>query len=391
MPGTVRMRGNPQNLIVWRSKNMVWREAFIRWFGPGLFGGTTFGKWMHLLWDNNFAVSPSRWTKTLTLTGQCAPNSLFRWMDQRKMNSNGHDIEVPPPVFVIGHWRTGTTHLHQLLTVDRRFAYPNNYQVMYPDTFLTGESVRARMLGFFLPGHRPMDNVNWTILSPQEDEFALCVLTSLSPYMSFAFPRRREHYDRYLTLRDVDEGELAEWKAAMRHYLQKLTWKLQRPLVLKSPPHTCRIRLLLELFPEAKFVHIHRNPYDVFPSSRRMFEANFAWHGMQRPRLHDLDDWILKQYRTMFEVFFEERGLIPAGHYHEVAYEDVERDPVGQVQRIYEALNLPPFEEVKPDLEQYVQSIAGYQKNSYPELPPELRRRIAEQWKFCFEEWGYPL
>jgi hypothetical protein len=92
----------------------------------------------------------------------------------------------------------------------------------------------------------------------------------------------------------------------------------------------------------------------------------------------------------MHDAFFEDRRLIPPGQYHEVRFEDLEADPIGQVQRIYEALDLPAFSATRPALERYVEGLRGYQKNEFPALPPALRRRIADAWRPCFEQWGYP-
>src|SRR5207245_5469736 len=83
-----------------------------------------------------------------------------------------------------------------------------------------------------------------------------------------SFPQRYEHYTRYLTFAGVPAAELEEWKRTMVWFLKKLTLRYRRPIVLKSPPHTARIRLLLELFPEARFVNIHRDHGAVFLSCR---------------------------------------------------------------------------------------------------------------------------
>src|SRR6185436_8984100 len=125
------------------------------------------------------------------------------------------------------------------------------------------------------PPKRPMDNVEWTMKSPQEDEFALCILCGKSPCTAWIFPKQREHYDRYLTFRGVSDEEIKQWQDTLMWFLKKLTWKVQRPLILKSPPHTCRIKLLLQIFPDARFVHIHRDPYTVFSSSRKTFLVNY--------------------------------------------------------------------------------------------------------------------
>jgi hypothetical protein len=368
---------------------MAWREAFLRWFGPGMLGGITFGDWVRLLRDNRFDISPRRLLRAMAITGQSAQNSVMRWVEERRYGQLVADAEVLPPIFVLGHWRSGTTHLHNLLAVDERFAFPNNYQTFFPHALLSMESVQSRFIQWFLPARRPMDNVEWTMRSPQEDEFALCIMTFMSPCMGWFFPKRREHYDRYLTFRGVCEREVAQWQSALVAYLKRLSWKYKRPLVLKSPPHTGRIRRLLEIFPSAKFVHVHRDPYAVFASTRKTLTVNFAMHCLQRPPLEDLDEWIIRQYRAMHEAFFEERGLIPPGQYHEVCFEELEADPVGQMRRLYEALGLPAFSVARPALERYVNGIRGYKKNEFPELPVALRRRIADAWRLCFEQWGY--
>src|SRR5262249_47989592 len=155
------------------------------------------------------------------------------------------------------------------------------------------------------------------------------------------------------------------------------SFKYGKPLVLKSPGHTSRIRLLLDLFPKAKFVHIYRNPYDVFRSTQHMIRTAAPWWALQRPDYSDLEERTFRQYREVFEVFFEERRLIPKGHFHEIRFEKLEADPVGQLRAMYEALSLPDFGHVEPALRRYLAALTGYRKNTLPELPTDLRLRVA--------------
>ncbi len=310
-----------------------------------------------------------------------------KWFYGRKVRNT----RVDPPLFILGIWRSGTTHLHNLLAQDDRFACPTTYQVSFPHTFLTTERINARLLGFFLPKKRPMDNVAFGFVEPQEDEFALCSLTGRAVPMAWAFPQRAGHYGRYLTLRDASASEVAEWKSALAWLVRKLSFKHGKPLILKSPGHTCRIRLLLDLFPDARFVHIRRNPYDVFRSTQHWMRTGTPVWALKREDFSDLDDRTLRRYREVYDAFFEERGLIPKGHFHEIGFEALEADPIGQLRSIYEALALPDFRQVEPTLRRYVESLSGYQKNTLPELPPDLRVRIAGEWRRCFEEWGYPV
>ena len=179
------------------------------------------------------------------------------------------------------------------------------------------------------------------------------------------------------------------WKHALTTFLKKLTVRYGRPLVLKSPPHTARIRLLLGLFPDARFVHIHRDPYVVFRSTRHMIRAVQPLYHLRKGPVQDGDDRIISVYTEMYDAYFEERALIPEGRLCEVAFDDLEREPVGVVGSIYESLGLSGFEELRPRLEGYLGSIAGYRKNRHDELAEPLRRRIAHDWGRSFDEWGY--
>jgi hypothetical protein len=184
--------------------------------------------------------------------------------------------------------------------------------------------------------------------------------------------------------------EIAAWKLAFLNFVRKLARKYGRPAVLKSPPHTARIKLILDVFPQAKFVHIHRNPYAVFPSARHTFLVNMNLQRLQKPRLADLDEHIIARYREMYDAFFAQRDLVPAGHYCEIAYEELDREPIDVMRSIYTALDLPDFKTVAPALKGYLDSIAGYKKNVFKPLDSALRERIAHEWGRCFEEWGYP-
>jgi omega-hydroxy-beta-dihydromenaquinone-9 sulfotransferase len=370
---------------------MAWRDTFLKHFGPGLLGGIALGDWLKLLRENRFTISPGCLPRAMAISAHACNNSVVSRIERQRFGEKLKDVAVHPPLFILGHWRSGTTHLHNLMAVDDHWAYPNSYQTLYPHVFLTNEALNSRLIQPFMPPRRPMDNVEWTLKSPQEDEFAIANATCISPCIGWVFPQRREFYQRFLTLRNVSESELALWKSGLMQFLKKLTLKYNRPLVLKSPQHTCRIRLLLGLFPDARFVHIHRDPYVVFQSSRHTYQTVIELHRVQRYRTDELDSWILGQYREMYDVFFEERSLIPAGRYHEMSFEQLEIDPIGQMRAMYQALDLPDFAQVKPALKQYVGSIAGYQKNSFGSLSNELREQVAERCRPCFEEWGYAV
>ena len=354
--------------------------------------GITVRGWWRLLKENRFRIAPAYWHRALFVTLISLLNSWFRRREEKRYGTQVLATPiVRPPLFVLGHWRSGTTHLHNLIAEDRaQFAYANTYQVVNPHTFLTTEDDFSRRFSFLLPSTRPMDNMALSFESPQEDEFALLLDSFRSLYLGVSFPHRQVYYERYLTFRDVPRAEIEEWKASFLWFTQKLTFKYgDKAIVFKSPPHTARVRLLLEMFPDAKFVHIHRHPYAVYRSLQHYFDTAAWYMYLQKPDLEALERTILARYVALNDALFADIPLIPAGQFHEIRYDDLDRDPVVQVGQLYEKLSLPGFEAFRPNLQRYVDSLSGYKKNEFRELPPDVREKVSTHWRRCFEAWGY--
>jgi LPS sulfotransferase NodH len=351
--------------------------------------GMALGDWWALLRRHHFAIDLRHLPRALVQTAVSASNSVGARMERWRYADRIEAARVEAPLFILGHYRSGTTHLHNLLALDPQFAAPTFFQALNPHTFLTTERFAAPVADRLIVRRRHQDEMALGAGVPSEDEFASCAMTGLSPYMAWCFPEDGADYDRYLTFRDAHESEVVRWGHALTTFLKKLTVRYARPLVLKSPPHTARIRLLLGLFPDARFVHIRRDPYVVFRSTRHMIRAGQRLYHLRGGPIQDSDDRIISVYAEMYDTYFEERGLIPEGRLCEVGFEDLEHDPVGVVCSVYEALGLSDFEDVRPRLEGYLGSIAGYRKNRHDELPEPLRRRIADEWGRSFDEWGY--
>jgi hypothetical protein len=293
-----------------------------------------------------------------------------------------------PPIFIIGHWRSGTTYLHELLVLDDRFAFPTTYECFAPSHFLISDWLVAKYMKFLLPEKRPMDNMaaGWDL--PQEDEFALCNLGIGSPYKTMAFPNRPPQDTEYLDLKELGPDDLARWKAGMGLFLKRVAYRKPRPIVLKSPPHTARVRTLLELFPDAKFVHIVRDPVNVFLSTVRLWRSLYQVQGLQVDKGQDVSEYVLSTFERMYESFEEDRQLLRAGHYFEVRYEDLVANPVEQIRAMYQRLNLGDFEHVRPQLEAFLETKKDYQTNRF-EPPAEVRSMVLERWTDFARRYGY--
>ncbi len=344
-----------------------------------------------MLAQNGFRVSPAYLHRAAAITGASIGNSAFAAIENLRFAKQIAAVgDIKAPLFILGHWRSGTTYLHDLIAQDQaQFSYANTYQVVNPLTFLTTENVLTRLLSGMLPETRPMDNMALSFKSPQEDEFAPLLMTGASVYLGSSFPDRMNHYENHLSFETAEPEVRAAWQAAFLQFCKKLALKNPRPLVLKSPPHTARIKLLLETFPDARFVHIHRDPYRVFQSQRHFFDTAGWYTYMQKPDPAEIDAGILRRYVAMYDAYFADRDLIPAGRLHEVRYDALEADPVGQVAQIYDALALDGFAGFAPRLQTYVDSLKSYKKNRFDGLSDDDRETVARHWHRSFEVWGY--
>jgi hypothetical protein len=365
------------------------RPAKRREWAPRIWEGCDFFGWLRLLARNRFAVHWSCLYIAVVVTVVSFFHLLLRlvqeaWLGRRIARTSLRQA----PLFILGHWRTGTTFLHELLILDKRHTYPNTYECLEPNHFLLTEGFITRWLHFLMPSRRPMDNMAAGWDRPQEDEFALCMLGLPSPYLTIAFPNRPPQYPEYLDLVGLSPRALDAWKRGFVGFLRRLAYKDPRRLVLKSPPHTCRIPTLLQLFPDAHFVHIVRDPYVVFPSTVNLWKSLYQAHGLQRPTFAGLDEYVLTSFTRLYARLEEGRKLIDPARFHELRYEDLTRDPVGQVRALYEHLGLGGFEELRPRLEQYVAGLSGYETNRY-DLPPARRDEITRRWGEVIRKYGY--
>jgi hypothetical protein len=235
-----------------------------------------------------------------------------------------------------------------------------------------------------------MDNVAFSLDAPQEEELALANMTPHSFAHAFVLPRRAQTlFRRYVLFEDLPDDAKAE---LVEHYLTLLRKVALASggerLILKNCTNTGRIPLLLDLFPDAKFIHIHRNPYNVFASTVHLHERLMSICQLQRIRIEQVERNVLAFYRGLMKKYLADRSLIPAENLVEVRYEDVECDPLPQLRGIYRRLGLPGFSYAEPAFRSYIKSIRGYRKNTY-DLERDAIARINAQWAFAFAEWGY--
>jgi omega-hydroxy-beta-dihydromenaquinone-9 sulfotransferase len=357
------------------------------------FLGSDVPTWRRLLRDNRPAVDSEFLPRASLITAASLYNSVMQAREERRFGTAVATVTVPPPVIVLGHWRSGLAHLQRLLALDDQFAFPNLHQVRHPRTFLSTEGAHARLTGWMLPARHPSNGLPVAHALPEDDEYAMANLTGASPYVGGLFPRRRAHYmATYLTLDSASAPEVAGWKRALGGFARKLTWKCgRRPLVLRSPLHTGRLRPLLEVFPDARLLHVCRNPYAVFRVTCSSTAAAWPYNRLQRAPALDVPTYVLERYTRLYDAYFRERASLRPGQLHEVRLEDIIKNPIRTLSASYEALALPGFDRLRPRLEETVRDDPGLDAGvGAAELEPSLRARVGRAWRRSFETWGYP-
>jgi len=344
---------------------------------------------MRLLRRNQFAVGWPCWYEATITTVASAVNSLLKLLQDLWYARRLAQTEITQsPLFILGHWRSGTTHLHELLTLDSRHTFPTNYMCIAPAHFLLTERIARRWFKWIVPKQRPMDNMPLGWDRPQEDEFALCNLGVPSPYRTIAFPNHPPQDREYLDLRQVSLADRESWKRVLLKFLKQITLREPKRIVLKSPTHTSRVRTLLELFPDAKFVHIVRNPYAIFPSTMHLWKSLYTTQGLQRPKFAGLQDYVFDTFVAMHERLDEDRKLVPPHQFYELRYEDLIADPLGKMRELYDKLDLGEFDRLLPKLEGYLTEIGDYQPNRFSP-DPALCAEITRRWGPQIRQQGY--
>ena len=349
----------------------------------------TWGGWLALVFRHRLRIHPFRWPMAVLITLITPFNTVMGAVQSLLFGRRIRETQLAgPPVFIVGHWRSGTTLLHELMSLDDRFGSPTTYQCFSPKHFLLTEWFITRYMGWLIPKQRPMDNMAASWTSPQEDEFALLTLNAPTPYFRMAFPNDPPPYMELLDMQGVSDRDQTRFERAIMGFAKLITYRFGKRLLFKSPPHTGRIETLARLFPGAKFVHITRDPFAIFPSTKRLWESLDDIQGLQRPRHEHLEEYVFECFERMYRGFEDQRTRLAPDSIVDLRYEDLVQDPVGRVRHLYERLNLGDFEQVREKLEAAVAGNKNYQTNRH-ELQPAMKEVIRKRWGQYFRTYGY--
>ncbi len=319
--------------------------------------------------------------------------SPFSAIERVFMDLKTQDISsIKSPVFIVGYWRSGTTHLHNVLGQSPQFGYISPLASGLPGNILGIVRLFRPLLEKALPEDRHVDQVAVNPDSPQEDSIPLASMGAPSYYHGLYFPKRFEQNFQRGVFFDEDNPKLIEqWQRYHINLLQKVS--LEQPgkqLLIKNPVYTGQIHKLCQIWSDAKFIHIYRNPYVVFQSTNHFFSRLLPELALQSYEDLPLNDLILESYPRMMKSLQSDSAELPANRFVEIRFEDFLSNPLQEIEKIYGQLELSGFEENRTNFKAYFSKIQGYQKNQYS-FPPNIIELIESRWQPFIDRWDYKI
>jgi len=343
--------------------------------------GTTLGNLIKLLRKNGFTLHSNYFIRLLFLLQNGVWASFLKGYEKRRLGKSLKKHPIPKdPVFIVGHWRTGSTFLHKLLSLDEQFSAPTVFQISVPDSMLVSRKYYEPIMTKVMAKKRPMDNMALGFDEPQEDEYALMKLTLDSPLIKLIFPENDDYFLKGYN--DFMPDDVEKWKQHMFDFCRKLDFASGKRIVLKNPFHSMRIPLLVKMFPDARFIHIRRNPYDVIPSTMSLWDIVGRQNRLKRkwkpPRLED----IVVVYDRILSKAQKDLESMPAETRYEIRFEDFENKPTEELKKIYSHFQWDFTVGFEKRLKEHLDSLKGYKKNKFT-LSEEERNLIE---KYCKRE-----
>ncbi|MGD8327334.1 MAG: sulfotransferase [Sphingomonadales bacterium] len=304
----------------------------------------------------------------------------------------GQTTPIKPPVFILGHWRSGTTHLYNVMSEDKQWGIVTPFATGLPWEVMSLGRMFRPLLRKGLPEHRYIDNVPVEDDSPQEDEIALANMTDISFYHGLYFPKKFEKFfGPGVFFEGLSKADIERWQRTLNTLYLRLTLDQDgRQLLIKNPVYTARPKLLAQQFPGAKFIHIHRNPYKVFVSMRNFWKALFKEFALSDYDHIDIDQLVFDTYKKMMDAYIDQTKDMKKGELVEFAFDEFQKDPIACLENVYNELGLKGFDEAHPKFAAYLDDVKGYKKNKF-DLDDDLKERIGREWGAYFKHWGYAL
>lgn len=254
------------------------------------------------------------------------------------------DERIDAPIVICGLPRTGTTHLHNLMSADPALRSLPYWESLEP---VLAERERPT------PGE--------TDPRLERTALALSFLDAAMPYFNRMHEMTVEHTHEEIQLLAIDlstmlfetSAPMPLWRdyylshdqrpcySYMRKVLQVLQWlRGGTRWVLKTPQHIEQFPALMETFPDATFVVTHRDPVSVTASMVTML-AYTARLTRDHVDLEGLGAYWSDRLERMLRRCAEDRDILPDVRTIDVRFDEFMADDLGMVRRVYELAGQP--------------------------------------------------
>ncbi|MDG6218854.1 MAG: sulfotransferase [Candidatus Thermoplasmatota archaeon] len=353
--------------------------------------GSSLSNLFRLLAQNNFHVSLKYVPRFSYAFLMSSVLTFFRLKESLRESKKIQSTQISKdPIFIIGHWRSGTTYLHNLLSLNSSFGYCSTFHATLPHVFLQSETLLKPLLSASIPSKRPMDDVSMGPDLPQEEEYAIANIIPDGYYNGWCFPKNMTQYMNHVLIENVSKPRQKEWIDTYLFFVRKLTCYHQgKQLLLKNPAHTARISILKRMFPDAKFIHIHRNPYEIYYSMEKFMHIVLPRYCVQNvPSKEKMKQMILKMYSLLYQSYLKQKTMVTSKDLIELSYETFIADPLTSICNIHNQFNLSLDGKTEKSIQDYVKKQHTFKRSSYT-MDDELKKDIYEKWKFAFQAFQY--
>ena len=328
--------------------------------------GITTGNLIKLVRRNGIGLHPRYSGRFMVLFLYSLGTSFLKFVEKILYSKKINDTACPQnPIFIIGHWRSGTTYLHQIFNALPGFKTPTMLEIGTPESFLVSDKVLSPIIKRLLPPRRSTDNVTLNLDEPQEDEFALFRATTHSPVEKLVFPEKDGFFlDRHCDFMPPERLRHT-WKKTLTTFCKKLSLHGKGRIVLKNPFHSTRIKLLKKIFPKAKFIHIYRNPLKVIPSTIHMWKIEGRHNSLREGATAPSLDNAIAVYDTMLTKINKDLEQLPGDDYCTIRFEDLQSAPVATLCKSLDSIGVTLSELQLDSLRTFTGSLKNYRQNRY--------------------------